>query len=160
MNRLLIITLIVLMATALVAQEFNTPRVNHLRNRRENINTRKPDMERMRRDESMGMLCRLDLSEQQKEQVRTFQHEHRLEVIDLRAEITKLRLQKEKALRDYDFRNARSLNDRLHNKMGELASKDIELREKIHQVLTTEQREELREAPRSRMMRRDIDDSE
>jgi Spy/CpxP family protein refolding chaperone len=114
----------------------------------------------MRRDESMGILGRLDLSEQQKEQVRTFQHEHRLEVIDLRAEITKLRLQKEKALRDYDFRNARSLNDRLHNKMGELASKDIELREKIHQVLTTEQREELREAPRSRMMRRDIDDSE
>jgi len=148
------------MATALVAQELNTPRVNHLRDRRENINTRKPDMERMRRDESMGILGRLDLSEQQKEQVRTFQHEHRLEVIDLRAEITKLRLQKEKALRDYDFRNARSLNDRLHNKMGELASKDIELREKIHQVLTTEQREELREAPRSRMMRRDIDDSE
>jgi Spy/CpxP family protein refolding chaperone len=108
----------------------------------------------MRGDDHMGMLGRLDLSEAQQEQVRTFQHEHQLDVIDLRAEISKLRLQKEKALRDNDFRSARTLNDRLHNKMGELAGKDIELREKIHQVLTAEQREQLRGIPRTRMMHR------
>jgi len=154
MNKILIIVLMALLATALVAQEFNTPRVNHLRDRRENIDTRRPDTVRMRGDDHMGMLGRLDLSEAQQEQVRTFQHEHQLDVIDLRAEISKLRLQKEKALRDNDFRSARTLNDRLHNKMGELAGKDIELREKIHQVLTAEQREQLRGIPRTRMMHR------
>ncbi|MBW6515537.1 MAG: Spy/CpxP family protein refolding chaperone [Candidatus Cloacimonetes bacterium] len=148
MKRIAVIFIILLIGVFLIAQE-NPTRMQHMREQRVTEERQKPDVGRMQHEMGLGVLNRLNLSEQQREQVRTFQHTHQLEMIDLRAEITKLRLQIRQAMQDNDFRNAIRLNDQLYQKEGEMARKGIELREKIHQVLTPEQREQMKQMPRT-----------
>ncbi len=100
------------------------------------------------------LLKLLELTEQQEEQIRSFRHNYKLEMIDLRADIAKLRLEIREALHNHNFREAKQLNDQLYLKKGEMAKKSIELRESIHQVLTPEQIEQLKQLPAKTERRR------
>ena len=140
-----------LVGLSLMAQA-HQPRSQQMREQRMPEDRPKPEMSRMQHDRGLGMLERVNLNEQQREQIRNFQHNHRLERIDLQAEVTKLRLQVQQALQNNEFREAKRLNDQLYLKEGELAKKGIELREKIYQVLTPEQREQMKQMPPARSM--------
>ena len=108
---------------------------NHPQHKRQNERSRM---------QQMPPLEKLDLSDTQKEQIRGFHHQHRLAMIDLRAEVAKLELQKKDQLFKNDFRSAKRTSDQIFAKKGEIAKKNIDLREQIHQVLTNEQREQLK----------------
>lgn len=151
MKKIAVIAIIMLVGLTLMAQ-VHQPRSQQMREQRIPEERQKPEMNRMQHDRGLGMLERLNLNERQKEQVRNFQHNHQLEMIDLRAEATKLRLQIQQAMQNDEFRNAIRLNEQLYQKEGDIAKKGIELREKIHQVLTPEQREQLKQMPRTRGM--------
>ena len=141
----------------LVAQG-NHPREHQMTERREMTERPRQAMERRENDMGLGYLERLNLTEQQREQVRNFHHSNELEMIDKRAEIAKLRLQLQNAMQNNNFREAKGLNDQLFSKQGEMAKKGIELREKIHQILNSEQREQLKQLQRTRGQGGNCDD--
>ena len=160
MNKIAIIMVLLILGAALIAQEHQHMRVQQVGQERERPAMRSPMMDRMHADREFRMLDRANLTEQQREQIRTFQRTHRLEMIDLKAEEAKLRLQLRSAMTDHNFREAKRLNDQLYTKKGEIARKGIELREQIHQTLTDEQRDMMRRSMRQRMRDQDCEDCE
>ena len=159
MKKIVILTLILMIGVVLVAQG-NQPRVHQMTERREMMERPRQEMERRNSDMGLGYLERLNLTEQQREQVRNFHHSNELEMIDKRAEIAKLRLQLQEAMQNNNFREAKWLNLQLHQKQGEMAGKGIELQEKIHQILNQEQREQLKQLKRTRGQGGNCDDCE
>ncbi len=159
MKKIVILTLILMIGVVLVAQG-NQPRVHQMTERREMMERPRQEMERRNSDMGLGYLERLNLTEQQREQVRNFHHSNELEMIDKRAEIAKLRLQLQEAMQNNNFREAKGLNLQLHQKQGEMAGKGIELQEKIHQILNQEQREQLKQLKRTRGQGGNCDDCE
>lgn len=154
MKSIAVFMMIFLTGVTLIAQEHHQPRLEELRTRKEHAQRQKPEQARFPEYGEFPMLARLDLTDNQKEQIRTIRHNNQLEMIDLRAETAKLRIRIKDALYKNDFRNAKRYNDQLFTKKGEMAKKGIELREQIHQILTEEQRKQLREAPHDRPRRK------
>lgn len=149
MKKLTVIALILMIGVVLSAQMHQHPEAESPRERRGRMEC--PMMGMMQ--EGMGrMMEHLELTDFQKEQIMDFRHDHRLEMIDHRADIAKLRLRLQKALGDHEFDIARTLNENLHEIKSEMAEEVINLRERIYQILTDEQREMLKEMPHRRMM--------
>jgi Spy/CpxP family protein refolding chaperone len=156
MKKIAIITLIMMTGLILFAQDYQQPRAEQLRTRRDPELRQRPEHHNFHDAdaEDFPLIEELDLTEQQKEQIRTFRHNHRLEMIDLRAEAAKITLEIREAMQKPDFRTAKKLNDQLYTKKGEIAGKGIDLREKIHQVLTEEQREQVKQMQRKQRQRK------
>lgn len=160
MKHLYLIVAILLVSALMLAQ---APEGMH--SRREMMTERQsPEKARYERSQpamerglqGMPMLDKLELTDSQKEQIRAFRHAHELTMIDLRAEAAKLQLQKHDQMGKNEYRNAKRTTDQIYNKRAEIEKQRIDLFEKIHQVLTEEQREQMKKmhGDREQMMRK------
>ncbi len=95
-----------------------------------------------RHGEGFGFaLKELNLSEDQQNKIDDLNIKHKKEMIDLRADLKKMELEKHEAMKDADFSKAKSLTGNIFDKKAEIAKKRISLHEDIYKILTPEQRE-------------------
>ncbi len=104
----------------------------------------------IRNAESIG------LSEQQVEQLRSLQVDHRVEAIDRRAELAKAKVQLRSLMRDDESvrDDVMSAIDRVTELHGNLAKMGYDHRISVREVLTDEQRETIRDLKEERMQER------
>ncbi len=94
--------------------------------------------------EMMGEQCEMKLTDAQQKEVNTLRHNHRLEMITLRADMEKLRLQVKHNVSEGNFRAAKSDNEKLSAKKADISKKNLELKEKIYNLLDDEQKVDFR----------------
>jgi len=101
---------------------------------------------KMKMGENMPKHCDMKLSEKQQEQVDALRYNHRLEMITLKADVEKLRMQVQHNASQGKFADAKKFNDQLNAKRAEISKKNLEMREKVYNLLTDEQKAEYRKS--------------
>jgi hypothetical protein len=100
--------------------------------KRDNMNM-KPNLRDM-------ILSKLELNEDQVMKVNQFEYNYKIDVIDIEAEIDKVNLEKENAMRMSDFAEIKDLNDIIFAKQALLMNKHVELMENIYNQLDKDQK--------------------
>ncbi|HEX37305.1 MAG TPA: hypothetical protein ENG70_00340 [Candidatus Cloacimonetes bacterium] len=100
-------------------------------------------------DASMGfpfwMADELELSDDQIDQVMDFLAQSKKQIIDLKADIDKLEIDQRIALKDEDFKAAQKLVDQIYAKKADIAKEHINVKEKVHSILTQDQIEKMKD---------------
>lgn len=91
----------------------------------------------------MRMIDQLDLTDAQIDKINDLRKEHQTKIVELKADVGKLQIDLKEANRNTDFKKAKSINDKIYKKKGEIAKKRIELNEKIFNQLTEGQQEKI-----------------
>ncbi|MDO9576953.1 MAG: Spy/CpxP family protein refolding chaperone [Candidatus Cloacimonadales bacterium] len=90
--------------------------------------------------DGFGMLpAELELTDAQKEQIENLQINHKKEMIQLKADIDILQVDKHKAMQDHDFKELKKLTGKIFDLKKSIAIKQVEHQEAIWNVLTPEQ---------------------
>ncbi|MCK9329062.1 MAG: Spy/CpxP family protein refolding chaperone [Candidatus Cloacimonetes bacterium] len=99
-----------------------------------------------RYDGMMNMrLGQLDLNSQQQSKIDELSTAHKKAMIDKDAQIKKLYLDKETALDNEDFKQAKSISDQIYKHKAEISNARIDYLENIYKELSPEQKAELKE---------------
>ena len=140
----MIIAIMLIASTALVAQGHgmgsNCGEMNH---KQGHHNFQGKGM-RQGHGDGMGMgfaLQELNLSEDQENQIEKLRVKHQKDMIDLRADLDKINIEKREAMKNADFSKAKSLIDKIYGKKAEIAKKNLAHHENVYNILTPEQRE-------------------
>jgi len=99
----------------------------------------------------------LNLSAEQTEKVDAIRIKHRKEMIDTEAEIKNLRLDKHVALNNENFAEAKKKVDEISKLEAQMEKAMITSQESIFNILTNEQKEQLREIKQNRFRGRKTD---
>ena len=91
------------------------------------------------------MMEALELSDAQKDKVETLTFEHKKQMIEVRAELETLLLEKKEAMKDNDFAAAKKLNAKIFDKKEEIANARLDLKDDIMNELTPEQQEKAKD---------------
>jgi Spy/CpxP family protein refolding chaperone len=153
MKKTILIMLTLALGTLLIAQ---TPCNSGARQMKRDGNHeyRNKDRNCENYNQPCGMCDNLDLSDAQKEQITNLKKELQLKMIDLRAEKDKLRVQLQDARQNNDFNKAKELSNKMFTKKGEIAKIVIEHQEKVYNLLTKEQKEQLKSEKHKPSMRK------
>ncbi len=93
------------------------------------------------------ILDQLNLSADQQENIDKIRDQHQKKIIDVRAKLAKLRIDKRNAMKNSDFNLAEKITDKISGQRAIIAKDRIKLQEQIFNTLTKEQQtkfEELR----------------
>jgi len=100
----------------------------------------------MQKEMMMGrMMEALELSDAQKNKIEALNFEHKKQMIEVKAELETLQLDKREAMKDNDFAAAKKLNSKIFDTKEEIANARLDLKEKIMKELTPEQQEKAKE---------------
>lgn len=92
-------------------------------------------------DMEHGFLADLNLTPEQETKIDNLMITHHKEMIDLKAALEKLHIEKQEALKKEDYKTANKIIDQLATKRAEMQKKGLALRESIMKELTPEQKE-------------------
>ncbi len=138
----MIIAIMLIASTALVAQGHgmgnNCGEMNH---KQGHHNFQGRGMKGGHGDGMGFALKELNLSEDQQSKIDALNLNHKKEMIDLKADLKKMELEKHSAMKDANFDKAKSVTEKIFDKKAEIAKKRISLHESIYKILTPEQRE-------------------
>jgi len=156
MKKITIITLLLMVAVLLLAEQ---PKVRQLRKPQTHSGSTRREMPSQRwrnfgkegrlGNMQMHLLEKLELTDKQKEQIDDLKLQNRLAIIELQADLKKITLMRHKYMADSDFNNAKKSVTEYHEKRTEIATKQIELAEKIYNLLDKKQQEAYRKICRN-----------
>lgn len=142
-----LVALFALIATPLFAQMHMNPQGRQMNMQHECKGKMEHPMKRG--DGHMGfpfwMADELELTEDHVDLIMDYQAKSKKQLIDIKADIDKLEIDQKMALKDEDFKTARKLIDQIFDKKAEIAKEHINVKEKIHSLLTQDQIEKMKE---------------
>ncbi len=143
--------LLVLLIGILSAQNFERHHAKdgHKMQRRNNY-CMQDDDHNFNRNHNLMMDENLNLNSKQKEALMKIRLDNKKVSIGIRADIDKLRIDKREALYNQDFKTAKKVVKEINNLRTELEINRIEMKKKCMELLTPEQKEEMK---KNEMMR-------
>ena len=133
MKKISLMLIVAFSVTAMFAQGMDQKGNKNKWGRENSMKRQRPQM--MGRE----MIEQLDLTTVQQENIEKIRDEHQKKLIDIRAKLEKLRIDKKNAMKTSDFNQAEKITDKISAQRAIIAKDRIKLQEQIFNTLTKDQ---------------------